>query len=172
VSDVRRQLAEGLAAGVTPERVTALIDAALTAKKTEWVTVTCDGCGKTKKHAVEVGDPRTAAQVLQIVAEQGLGKASQEREITFDDGSKSKTLNRREDFDAMSMEELRMIANGEGELEIEWATKLSQFSDSEIVELESELPAERERRQALAVEESAHKSQVAKTSFRPHRERR
>jgi hypothetical protein len=76
VSDVRASVAEGLAAAVTPERVEALVEAALVATKAQWVTVTCPHCKRSKKHEVLVADPQTAARVLSLLADQGFGRAA------------------------------------------------------------------------------------------------
>jgi hypothetical protein len=76
VSDVRASVAEGLAAAVTPERVEALVEAALVATKSQWATVTCKHCKRSQRVEVEVADPQTAARVLSLLADQGLGRAA------------------------------------------------------------------------------------------------
>jgi hypothetical protein len=153
MADVRSKLASALD-DVSEADVRALVDDVLKATTDQWVPVTCKGCGKTAKYSVTLPDTRARTQALQILVDQGLGKATTaERDVTFSDGSKSKIVNSREEFEALSSVELRAIADGK--LEADWATRLSTFSSDELVELEAELPAERERRALLDADVAA-----------------
>jgi hypothetical protein len=74
VTDVRGSLAKGLADAVTPEKIKELVDAALSATKKDWATITCKHCNRVGKYQVEITDARAAAQALALLTDQGLGK--------------------------------------------------------------------------------------------------
>jgi hypothetical protein len=78
--DVRGKLADALAA-IPDEDVRALVQDMLKATTTEWVAITCKSCGHPAKYPVEVGDAKTRAQVLQILADQGLGRPGLEQGV-------------------------------------------------------------------------------------------
>jgi hypothetical protein len=91
--DVRSRVAEGLAAAVTPERVEALVEAALTATRPVWSTVTCRSCGKTQRHEFVVADAQTAARVLSLLADQGLGRAAVSEAVPVAEGKNLLEMN-------------------------------------------------------------------------------
>ena len=121
--DVRGKLADALAA-IPDEDVQGLVQDMLKATTTEWVAVTCKSCGHPAKYPVEIQDAKTRAQVLQILADQGLGRPGLEQ------GVAAPLTVRREKFngalDELSDEELAAVAFGDSSDE-EFDAELSRM---------------------------------------------
>lgn len=114
VSDVRSKLANALA-DVPEEDVRALVTDVLKATTDVWAPVTCKSCGKSGKYSVSVPDTRARTQALQILVDQGLGKAATSSAVASLDGVPQWKIDHwhaeHKVVEALSDDELRAIVN-------------------------------------------------------------
>ena len=77
-AQVRPRLAEAAAASLD-DISTALLDAALGAKREMWVTTACSGCGKKQRVEVKIPDVRSRVAAIELLLRRGLGQTSSSR---------------------------------------------------------------------------------------------